>query len=161
MSVYGLGPLRFGTLSMVTTALGPNDPELGSKTSEGGRDYVLIYNSGGASMNVGHGVVPDSGVAGYSCTVTSVTSADFVIGVVRNATITTAAYGWVVTRGVTPVQMQALSGTVAAKGLLEIGADGFFAPVSLTTGNKAAAVGKALAEIVTSASGNAFIATYG
>ena len=160
MSYQGIAPIRFGTLSMVTTSLGPKDPEVGAECVEDGRHYVFVYNEGGASMNVGHGCVPNSAATGYSVTVSAATSADLVIGVVRHATITTGAYGWVVTKGVTPIQMGATSGSVGARGLVEIGADGFFVPVSLTTGNKAPAVGVALAAIVSSASGNAFVKCY-
>lgn len=161
MSYQGISPIAFGSVSMVTTSLGANDAEVGTKRTVDGRDYVLVYNEGGASAMVGAGVVFNSAATGYSVTVSAATSADFVVGVVRHATLTTGAYGWVVTKGVTPIQMGATSGTVAVRGLVEVAANGLFVPVSNTTGNKAPAVGIALAEIVSSASGNAFISCYG
>ena len=158
---YSVGPVRFGVdVSGVTTSLGRNDPELGTIVQVGQLHYCFVYNDGGASAMVGAGVVPNSAATGYSVTVTATTSSDLCLGVVRNCTLTTGAYGWVVVRGVTPVEMLATSGTVSARGLIEIGANGLFAPVSNTTGNKAGAVGVALAEIVTGASGNAFITIF-
>ena len=161
MSFYGASPIQFSSVSMVTTTHGSNDGEIGYRRTEAGLDYVLVYNAGGASAGVGYGVVFNSAATGYSVTVSAATSADLVVGVVKHATLTTGAYGWVVTKGITPIQMGATSGSVAARGLVEIGADGVFVPTSLTTGNKAPAVGIALAAIVSSASGNAFVSCYG
>jgi hypothetical protein len=52
--------------------------------------------------------------------------------------------------------MGGTSGTVAAGGLVELGDDGEFYPVSNTTAN-GEIVGKAMEAIVSSASGQAFI----
>lgn len=145
---------------MVTSSLGANDPEIGTRVTADGREYVFVYNAGGEQIGPGYAAVPNSAATGMSVTVTATTSADCVIGVCRNATLTTGTYGWLVTRGVTPIQMGATSGTVAALGLVEVGANGVFVPTSLTTGNKAPAIGKALAEIVSSASGNAYVSCY-
>ena len=95
-----------------------------------------------------------------SVSVSAVTSADIVVGVCRNATLTTGTYGWLVTKGITSIQMGATSGSVASRGLVEIGANGVFVPTSLTTGNLAPAVGQALAAIVSSASGSAYVSCY-
>ncbi len=160
MSFQGVAPIRFGTTSMVTQTRGPNDPEVGTRTVEDGRNYLFIYNTGNSNAAVGMGMVPGTAATGHSCTITSVTSADIVVGVVRHATISTGGYGWLCTRGVTDVRMAAASSTVAERGLLEIGAAGLFVPVSNTTGNKAPAVGIALAEIVTGALGSAYISIF-
>lgn len=161
MSYNGLSPVQFsGGPSMVTTALGANDGELGTPVSTGGLQYVLVYNDGNSQISPGYGCVLQSGASGYSVTVSSVTSADLLVGVVRNATLTTGAYGYVVTRGITPVQMLASSGSVASRGLIELGANGLFAPVSNTTGNAAPACGQALAAIVSGASGSAFVSVF-
>jgi hypothetical protein len=159
MAFESLGPIQFGTKSLVTTSLGKNDPELGALHHDAdGRTYQFVYNDGGASVPVGCGVVPAAGATGaYSVTVTAATSADLVVGVCRHATLTTAAYGWVVVRGVTSVQMGATSGTVTTGGLIEVAANGYFVPVSNTTGNKAPAVGKALNTIASSGTGDAYV----
>ena len=161
MSFNSPYPLVFGGgVSMVTATLGANDPEVGTRVNVAGRDYVFVYNEADSQISPGYGAVPNSAATGMSVTVTAATSADCVIGVCRNATLTTATYGWLVTRGVTPVQMGATSASVAARGLIEIGANGVFVATSLTTGNKAPAVGVALAAIVSSASGNAYISCF-
>lgn len=159
MTFQSTGPLQFGTKSLVTTSLGKNDPELGSfHTDTDGLTYRLVYNDGGASVPVGAGVVTINGATGaYSVTVSAATSADMVIGVCKHATITTAAYAWVVCHGVVPVQMMATSGTVTTGGMIEVAANGLFGPVSNTTGNKSPAVGKALNTIASSGTGDAYI----
>ena len=160
MGQYGVSPIRFGSVSMVTASLGHNDPELGTRCQDNGIDYIFVYNDGGSQISPGYGAVLQSGVSGYSVTVSAATSTDLVVGVCRHATLTTGTYGWLVTKGITPVQMLASSGSVASRGLIEIGANGLFAPVSNTTGNAAPAVGQALAAIVSGASGNAFISVF-
>lgn len=161
MSLDSLSPIRFGSISMVTTALGPNDPELGQECMEAGRRYVFIYNAGNSQALAGYGMVLQSAATNYSCTISSVTSNDLLVGVVRHATITTGAYGWIVTKGITPVQMKAgASASAGARGLIEVAADGTFAPVSVTTGNNAPAIGQALEAITSGTSGSAFISVY-
>jgi hypothetical protein len=126
--------------------------------TEGDEDYIWVYNTGSnAQINPGNGAIC-SAVTGYSVTVSSTTSADFLVGVCKHATITTGAYGWLVTKGFTSVEMGGTSGTVAAGGLIELGDDGEFYPVSNTTAN-GPVVGKAMEAIVSAASGQAFIRT--
>lgn len=157
MSLNGLDPIIFESVSNVTATLGDRSPELGATRREGGIEYLYVYNAGGEQIDPGYACVPNSASAGFSVTVTAQTSADFVQGVVYHSTLTTDTYGWVATKGVVPIEMGATSGTVSARGLVEVGADGVFVPTSLTTGNKAPAVGIALAAIVSGASGNAYI----
>jgi len=162
MGFNSAGPVAFsGGPSNVTSALNlGRDPEVGQRAWFDGREYVFVYNDGGEQIDPGFGAVLQSGVSGYSVTVSAVTSADLVVGVCRNATLTTGTYGWLVSRGITPVEMNASSGTVAAGDLLEVGANGDFQKVSNTTGNLAPAIGKALEAIVSSASGSAYICCY-
>ncbi len=152
-------PIRFGSLSMVTASLGPNDPELGARAQEGSREYVFVYNDADDSIiDVGFGCVLQSGASNYSVTVSSVSSKQACIGVVRHGSIATGKYGWVVTRGITPIEMNTASGTVAVGILVELAAGGDFSPVSNTTNqsaNGSPPCGMALAEIVSSASGDA------
>lgn len=158
MSLESIGPLSFGTKSMVTTSLGSHDGEVGQvHRDHDGRVYRLVYNDGGASVPVGCGVVPAAGSSNYSVTVSAATSADVVIGVCRHATITTGAYAWVVVEGYCQVTAGATSGTIATGGLFEVAANGFFVPVSNTTGNKSPAVGKALNTIASSGTGDAYV----
>ena len=154
-------PIRFKGVSFVTATLGGGAPQLGQETFDAdGNKYVFVYNDCNSQILPTYGVAPQSGVSTpFSVTLSTVTSADILVGVVKHATIPTASYGWVLTRGVTQVEMLAASGTVATNAPLEIGANGLFAPVSNTTGN-GPTIGKSLAEIVSGASGSAFIRVY-
>lgn len=160
MSFYDVGPVSFESVSSVTATPGSNDGEIGYRKFEGGKEYVKVYNDCNSDINPGYAVVLQSGVSGYSVTLSAVTSADIVVGVAQSTTMTTGTYGYVVTKGITAIEMGATSGSVAAGGLVEVGADGVFVPVSNTTGNKSPAVGKALGAIVSSASGNAYVSCY-
>jgi len=160
MTNYGSEPIVFRDESFVTATLDGKSPQLGQTMQKGGREYVYAYNAGNNDVSPGMGMVMTSDATNYSLSSTSVTSADICVGVVRNATLTTGTYGWLVRRGVTNIEMGATSGTVAAHGPVEIAADGLFVPVSNTTGNLVPAVGKALTAIVSSASGEAYISCY-
>jgi len=157
MTNYGSDPVVFRGESFVTATLDGKSPQLGQEMQIGGRTYVWAHNAGNNDVSPGMGMVLMSDASNYSLSSTSVTSADICVGVVRNATFLTANYGWLVRRGVTNIEMGATSGTVAAHGPVEIAADGLFVPVSNTTANLVAAVGKALTDIVSSASGEAYI----
>ncbi len=159
MSSYNLSPVRFGGVSFTTTSLGVNDPQPGDRCSENGVDYLFVYNEGGASAPVGCGVVLNSAATGYSVTVSAATSADYLIGVTQNSTMATGAYAWVVTRGICTVKMMTASGTVAARQLLELGANGYFYGASNTTAN-GLGWGQAVSAIVSSASGQAYISCF-
>jgi hypothetical protein len=155
--MYSQFPLRVGqgTVSFVTTSLGPNDPQVGDRCVVGNESYIFVCNIGSSTLSQTKACVV-SGVSGYSVTVSSTSSSDVLVGVAKHADIATGSYGWVVTQGFTQVTMAATSGSVAAGGLLELSADGTFAPRSNTTGNNNF-VGKAMAAIASSATGTAYI----
>jgi hypothetical protein len=158
--MYSDSPVRFLGVSATTATRGKNDPNLGDECQEGSTKYLFIYNDGNSSMPVGYGVILQSGVSGYSCTLSSVTG-DRIIGVVKNAAIATSCYGWVVTKGFTSVQMMTASGTAsAAQTPLQIAANGLFAPASNVTGNIGGQVGWSLAVIASTTSGPAYISVY-
>lgn len=153
--VNDVGPIGFESVSNVTAT---NSVRVGTVIARGDERYVYVYNTGNSQINPGNGAVM-SLVTGYSVTVSSTTSADFLVGVCKHATLTTGTYGWLVTRGFTSIEMGGTSGTVAAGGLVELGDDGEFYPVSNTTAN-GPVVGKAMEAIVSSASGQAFISVF-
>jgi len=158
---HGL-PVRFVGVSFTTASTGGKYPSIGDETYDSdGNKYVYIYNDCNSEIYPGYGVAPQSGVStAYSITLSTVTSADLVAGVVKHATIPTNNYGYVLTRGVCNVEMLGTSGTVATNSPIEIGANGAWAPVSNTTGNKAGIKAKSLAAIVSGASGSAYISIY-
>ena len=158
MAFYGLSPVAFEPVTAVTATPGANDAQLGAIRQEGANTYIRVYNEGGANIAPGKGCVLQSGATNYSVTVSSVTSADLVVGVAVN-TMTTGTYGWVCARGITSVQA-ATTVSIAVGSLFEIADNGVFVLVSNTTGNKAPPVGKALAGIASNATGSAFISVF-
>ncbi len=105
MTASNLAPIRFAGVSQVTATLGSNDPQVGDRCEEGGNSYVFVYNNGTSQISQGYGATVTA-ATGYSCTVSSITSVDWLLGVCKNATITTNTYGWLVTRGFVTVVMQ-------------------------------------------------------
>ena len=162
MSVQSISPIRFGGVSMVTATLGANDPELGQRVVENGTEYVFVFNAAATTIPKNYGVVTLNGsTTPYSVTVSSATSADVLIGVCKNSAIAASEYGWVVCRGITTVEMKAgASATVATGGMIEVAANGTFAPVSVTTGNLSPAIGKAMNTITSGTSGSALIVCF-
>lgn len=158
MSFYD-NVIRMRGVSHVTATLTGNDGQLGQVCYEGALKYMFVYNAGNSEIGPGYAVVPvPGGTSPASMTLSSVSSADTPIGIVRNATIPTANYGWVVTKGYTKIQMGNYSATTGS--LLEISANGVFDIVSNTTGNYGNACGKALVGINSGVSGNAFVNLY-
>lgn len=118
MSFHGADPVGFGvSVSATTSTLGIRDPELGTRITRGGNEYVFVYNDGLAA-GIGQIVVLQSGTSGYSVTASSVVGADSVFGVAKNVAIANAKYGWVLTRGFSKVEVAsaAVSGMFLAAG---------------------------------------------
>jgi len=154
MPFYSVHPSLFESVSAVT--LVPS-VELGTRANFAGRYYCYVYNGGNSQITVGNGVV-QTGTSGYTVTVSSVTGVDAFAGVCYHATITTGAYGWVVTRGHTKIKMHANS--ICTTGdLLVAGADGVFAAAALAgTGIVAPyVVGKAAIATVSAGTGEAIV----
>lgn len=155
MTFYSRSPVLFNSVSMVTASLGVNDPEVGSICEVGDEKYVFVYNTGSnAQISVGQ-CATVSAVTGYSVTVSTVSSADAIIGVCKHATITTGTYGWLLTRGFATAKMPANS-ACAAGDLLAVGPDGTFTPKSISTGVYANAVGKVMVATASAGVADAF-----
>lgn len=150
---------HFGTVSMVTASLGPNDPEVGARRRIGDEEYVFVYNTGGAEIKVGDCATFQSGSSGYSVTVSMVTGVGCICGVCKHATITTDTYGWLLTRGFTQINMAATQ-SVAVNGLLGNAANGKFAAKSVSTGYPCLTLGASQSAIASNGSGTAFIAVW-
>lgn len=93
-------PVEVESVSNVTLT---NSVNLGEVRFVNGEEYVYVYNAGGASITVGYCAVMSANT-GFSVTVTSVSGYDYPIGFVKHATIVTAGYGWLLTRGFTTVR---------------------------------------------------------
>lgn len=157
MSVYDNGPVRFYGVSHVTATLSSKHPEVGTKARVGDESYVWVYNTGSSTVGVSK-CATISGVTGYSVTVSTTTSVDFIVGVCKHTDIPTGSYGWLLTEGFAAVEMEE-DNSCAAGQLLTVAADGEFALKSnaTATGYQSPAFGKSMEAIASGASGQAFI----
>ncbi len=106
---------------------------LGTHRFEQGDDYVYVYNNGTTQISVGNGCIL-SGTTGYSVTVSSVTSVDTYFGVCKHTTLTTATYGWGVTRGFVSLKAVANSGLASADYVMAGDNGTFCVPSTVVTG---------------------------
>lgn len=157
MTVYGNPAGRFGSVSMVTATLGANDPEIGSRVVEGGKEYCFIYNAGNSQISVGQGCVLNTAATSYSMTVTSVVETDTLFGVCHHATITTGAYGWVVTKGICNIAASAAV-AISPPNALILGANGFFTNI-ITSGAQTTPYAKVVGKCISSAASASTVGT--
>lgn len=155
---HSVGPVRFASVSMVTATLGANDPKPGETCTVLGEQYLFVQNIGSSTAGVSK-CVTVSGVSGYSVTVSTTTSVDYVVGVVKHADIATGSYGWVMTKGFCQIQMQA-DNSAAAGQQVTVAADGLFALKSNSTGYPAPSLGKVMAAVASGASATAYISLF-
>lgn len=118
---YHMLPVEAESVSNVTAT---NSVDLGTVRLVSGEEYVYVYNDGGSQISVGYGAVM-SGNTGMSVTVSATTFFNVCIGVVKHATLTTATYGWLLTKGFTNVKMEASNSGIVGTPLY-LGLDGTF-----------------------------------
>lgn len=80
------------------------------RCDENGNDYIYAFNAGNQQISQGIAAVLASACSGYSVTVSATAQLDIGIGVCRNATMATAAYGWLMTNGFGPISTDNTSG---------------------------------------------------
>jgi hypothetical protein len=141
----------FESVSNVTAT---NSVEVGAYRQDGEDTYQYVYNAGGEDIAQSYGCTL-SGVTGYSVTVSSLTNVDM-FGHCKNATFTTATYGWILRRGFAAIEMGA-NNSAAAGALLCPSADGLYAHATQTTLPFGKIVGKAMEAIASGASGQAYL----
>lgn len=154
MTVYNQQAF-FESVSAVTAT---PSVEVGMRRTVGDETYVYCYNAGNSQIPPSYGVTL-SAVTGYSVTISTTTSVDFFVGVVKHTTLTTGTYGWIMTRGFCAVEMEADNSCTAGQ-ILTVAADGEFALKSNSTGYPAPAVAKAMEAMASGASGQAFFSVY-
>jgi hypothetical protein len=127
MSFYSEGPIVFGGVSGVTATPGSKDPELGARCTYAGNSYIYCYNAGNSEAYPGTAMTLIAGATNYSCTLSTTAGLDVPVGVVRNATMTTGTYAWLLQKGIGTAYTSAAiaAGTAlqpAANGLWTTGA---------------------------------------
>jgi len=125
------GPYEGTYEESVSNVTATNSVQLGSKREYGGNTYRYVYNNGTTQASPGFGVII-SGLSGWSVTVSSITESSPFVGVVVHTTLTTATYGWVLTKGLAKVEIDLDQDVVTAQKLYA-GPDGVFQPVTNTT----------------------------
>lgn len=159
--MYSLSPLVVGAAgspSFTTNSLGANDPQVGDTRVYGNENYVFCYNNGNSQILPGDGVIL-SAVSGYSVTLSSTTSVDLLVGVVKHATIATGYYGYVCTRGFVNVNM-GTNLSAAAGSLLILAADGKFTSKTIATGFVGDGTVKLMSAAASGASATAYVSVY-
>lgn len=131
-----ISPMENESVSNVTLT---NSVQLGTRRTVNAVDYIYVYNNGG--FQISQGQMGNIGTAsmnsGFSVTVTNAAShvgCWQVVGVAYNATIATAQYGWLATRGL--IQGVPDTGAISANSgdLLTVGVDGGFVSFATTAG---------------------------
>lgn len=146
------------TVSSVTATNSVIPGTLWADTS--GNQYVYVYNAGNSQISQGLAAVI-SGLSGYSVTVSSVAGTDgFPVGIAKNATLTTATYGWLMYRGFSGFTAQA-SDSFATGDAICLGTDGKMAMHSNATAFSAAiTIGKCILSTASGTSNAGTIAAY-
>lgn len=140
MAYDGISPIiTEGAVSATSSA---PDFQLGTRVHKAGVDYIYIYNAA-ANSTISKGQIariPAESLGNtYSCTITNAASQaghEMIVGVAHNATIATGYYGFVATRGLVCVALDASAVSMNSGDLLAAGVDGGFvvAPATMSTG---------------------------
>lgn len=107
-------PVEMESVSNVTAT---NSVDLGTVRVVGGEEYVYVYNAGLDVIGQGQLAVLSCN-SGYSVTASAITAFDLPMGFVKHTTITTGAYGWLLTRGFTKVQNGMVSTALALRDVI-------------------------------------------
>jgi hypothetical protein len=115
-----------------------------------GNQYVYVYNAGTQQISQGQFAVPATNASGYSVTASSVTFSDLAMGVARNATLTTATYGWLMYRGFSGLSTDTNASFTTGQAVI-LGSNGNFQPATTVAGSfvTAAIVGKTIQTVNT------------
>jgi len=152
---YSNSPIHF--FESVSAVTATPTVEIGTRRREGNDEYIYVYNDGGEQISPSYAARLNSAVSGYSVTISSVCQVGRFVGVVKHSTITTAAYGWLLTKGFSQIEMGATES--AAAGLLVCAAiNGTFKEVSAVSGNHAQA--EVMTAVASGASTGAWVFMY-
>lgn len=107
--------------------------DLGTRVTQGGFEYVYVYNGGAGVAQISQGqggyLSPGSMLSGYTVTVSNAASHvgwERFVGVAAHATIPIGEYGWLMTRGVALIAVDASELSFASGLPIYPGVDGGF-----------------------------------
>ena len=160
-----VGPvLPAGAISLVTAV---QQFSLGQRISEGGIDYIYVYNGGAASIGQGKGgfISPSNYSSQMTVTVSNAASQsgmDRFVGVCHNVAIPASEYGFLATRGPVYIALDASEVSMASAVRIVPGVDGGFVARAESVDTAVTAVLDALGHtlnscVTTVGTGKAFI----
>lgn len=152
--MYSNHPILMASVSAVTSSRGVTDPQVGDVVTFGDEKYVYVYNNSANTVILPGNGCTLTGVTGYSVNVTTTTGVDVLVGICKHATIATNYYGWLVTKGFTPVYPNV---SCVTGDLLQIGATGGFVIATNTTGYVNNQCVKAMESLATGTAGYAYV----
>lgn len=117
---YGVGPIRFESVSNVTAT---PSVQLGAVIFADGEHYEYVYAV--KELPVGYGAVY-SGTSGHSCVATGAVSGEHCAGWVKHATISSGSYGWLLKKGVVDAKNARASTAPVINQIAYLGSDGGF-----------------------------------
>lgn len=162
------GPYGYTTLytESVSNVTATPTTQLGTRRIDGGNEYVYVYNAG-TTAYTGRGMV-QSLMSAFSVTIGATSTSGYVcFGVVANQDMTSSCYGWLLVRGVGPVQLstdstcESSDNVAYGESLYLMGGGGFGAITTGATGSTLSLggrnVGTCLSETISTAgSGRAY-----
>lgn len=130
------------------------------RRDDSGNRYIYCFNAGNSQISQGLAAII-SGTSGYSVTVSSVVGTDgLAVGIARNATLTTATFGWLMYRGFSGFTAQA-NDSFTTGDAIALGTDGKMAMHSNATGFSAAVtIGKCILSTASATSNAGTIAAF-
>lgn len=157
MAYQSLSPVLFESVSAVTAT---PSVDLGIRRIVDGNEYIYCYNAGNAQISQGMPGLINSANSGFSVSVSNAASQagwNKFVGVAHNATLTTGTYGWLMSRGVALIALDASAVSMNSGDLLALGVDGGFV-AAVGTSATAVPIGFAINSIVTTVgTGKAYV----
>jgi hypothetical protein len=117
-------------MESVSAVTATNSVDLGTRTTFNGDDYIYVHNAGAAQISQGMPAMINSFSSGYSVSVSNAASqAGFFVGHCQHATIPTANYGWLMTRGLANIIPDGTGTSIATGTEIVPGIDGGYVAV--------------------------------
>jgi hypothetical protein len=117
---YSVGPISFESVSNVTAT---PSVQLGQVRFHDGEYYEYVFAA--KELPVGYGAVY-SGPSGHTCVTTGAVSGEHCAGWVKNATISSGSYGWLLKKGVVDAKNNRASTAPSVNQVAYLGSDGGF-----------------------------------
>lgn len=156
--MFNNGVLQVENVSSVTAV---NSVSIGEMVWNNGNEYIYCYNGGGEARQ--GAVVVLSGVSSYTFVATAATGADTTLqafGVVKNATVATANYAWICTRGFVSVNNAANGPAVVTGDHIIIDSTGYCRRATYTSSLTQIVAQGVIGKALNSAASNASIPVY-